>query len=355
MAIPTVVDPRAAVAHVQNPRSNGTPTRQAMPRMTMVEAINNALALELERDRRVLIFGEDVGKNGGVFRVTDGLQARFGEDRVFDTPLAESGIIGTAIGMAVYGLRPIAELQFAGFSFVAFNQIGSQAAKLRYRSGGVYSVPLVIRAPFGGGVRTPEMHSDSVEALFMHLQGLKVVIPSNPYDAKGLLHAAVDDPDPVIFLEHMKLYRSFRQEVPEERYTVPIGDATVAREGQDVSVIAYGAMVQTALAAADQVEKEDGASVEVLDLRTIAPLDEGCIAQSVSKTGRAVVVHEAARAGGIGAEVIAVINERCLYSLLKPVERVTAPDTPFPTPAVEDILLPTPARVAAAIRRTLEP
>lgn len=326
-----------------------------MPRMTMVEAINNALALELERDQRVRIFGEDIGKNGGVFRVTDGLQARFGEDRVFDTPLAESGIIGAAIGMAVYGHRPIAELQFAGFSLVAFNQIVSQATRLRFRSGGVFSVPLVIRAPFGGGVRTPELHSDNFEALFMHSQGIKVLIPSNPYDAKGLLHAAVDDPDPVIFLEHMKLYRSFRQDVPLERYTIPIGQAAVVREGVDVTVIAYGAMVNVALEAAKQVEEQDHASVEVIDLRTIAPLDEEAIAASVSKTGRAVVVHEAARAGGVGAEVIAVINERCLYSLLKPVERITSPDMPFPLTSVEDIFLPTPARVAAAIRRTIEP
>lgn len=326
-----------------------------MPRMTMVEAIHNALALELERDERVLIFGEDVGRNGGVFRVTDGLQDRYGERRVFDTPLAESGIIGTAVGMAAYGLRPIAEIQFAGFSFVSFNQIASQASRFRYRSGGVYTVPLVIRAPFGGGVRTPEMHSDNVEAFYMHLQGIKVVIPSNPYDAKGLLHAAVDDPDPVIFLEHMKLYRSFRQDVPAERYTVPIGEANIVRPGDDVTLITYGAMVQASLAAAEEIAKTDGASVEVLDLRTIAPMDEACIAQSVNKTGRAVVVHEAARAGGVGAEVIAVINEQCLYSLLKPVERVTSPDMPFQLPSVEDVVLPNPARIAAALRRTLEP
>lgn len=323
-----------------------------MPRWTMIEAINNALALELERDRRVLIFGEDVGKNGGVFRVTDGLQARFGESRVFDTPLAESGIIGTAVGMAVYGLRPIAEMQFAGFSFVGFNQIASQAARIRYRSGGVFSVPLVIRAPFGGGVKTPEQHSDSVEAFFAHIQGIKVVIPSNPYDAKGLMHAAIEDPDPVLFLEHMKLYRSFRQEVPAERYTIPLGKAAVVREGSDVTVIAYGAMVPVAIDAAKQLEAE--LSVEVVELRTITPLDEETIAESVSKTGRAVIVHEAARTGGIAGEIIAVINERCLYSLLAPVERVTAPDTPFPVPGIEDVVLPTPERVICSIRKTLE-
>lgn len=331
-------------------RSNG-----ATEKWTMVQALNNALGLELARDPRVLVFGEDVGLNGGVFRVTDGLQAEFGEKRVFDTPLAESGIIGTAIGMAIYGLRPIAELQFAGFGFVAFNQIASQATKMRYRSGGVLTVPLVIRAPFGGGVRTPELHSDSVESYYMHMQGIKVVIPSNPYDAKGLLHAAVADPDPVLLLEHMKLYRTVRQEVPTDYYTVPIGQAQVVREGSDISVFAYGAMVRVALEAAEQVTAEDRASIEVIDLQTIAPLDEAAIEASVTKTGRAVVVHEAARSGGVGAEIISVINEYCLYSLLKPVERVTSPDTPFPVPSVEDVVMPTPGRVAQAIRRVLEP
>ena len=225
-----------------------------MPNWTMAQAINNALAVELQRDSRVLVFGEDVGKNGGVFRVTDGLQEQFGQERVFDTPLAESGIAGTAIGMAINGLRPIAEIQFLPFALVCFNQITTQAARMRYRSGGVYTVPLVIRTPYGGGVRPPEMHSDNVEAMFMHVQGLRVVIPSNPYDAKGLLHAAVEDPDPVLFLVDMKLYRSFRQQVPEERYTVPIGKAAVVKEGSDVSVFAYGAMVAVALEAAQQVE-----------------------------------------------------------------------------------------------------
>lgn len=326
-----------------------------MPKMTMVQALNQAMALELERDERVLIFGEDVGLNGGVFRVTDGLQARFGEKRVFDTPLAESAIIGTAVGMAINGLRPIAEIQFLPFTLVSFNQIATQATRMRYRSGGVYTVPLVIRTPFGGGVRPPEMHSDGYEALFTHIQGLKVVIPSNPYEAKGLLHAAVDDPDPVLLLEHMKLYRSFRQEVPEPRYTVPIGQAAVARAGTDVSVFAYGAMVSVALDAAGQVAQESGASVEVIDLRTIAPLDEDAIAASVDKTGRAVVVHEAPRTGGLAAEIIAVINERSLYSLLKPVERVTGPDTAFPVPKLEDAIIPNAIRVKQAILRTLEP
>ena len=330
---------------------NGSPTEK----WTMVQAINNALGLALARDRRVLIMGQDVGKNGGVFRVTDGLLDEFGAERVIDAPLAESGIIGTAIGMAIYGLRPVAELQFAGFSFVAFNQIVSQATKMRYRSGGLYTVPLVIRAPFGGGVRTPELHSDSVEAFYTHAQGIKVVIPSNPYDAKGLLQAAIEDPDPVLFLEHMKLYRSSRQAVPTGYYTVPLGQAAVVREGRDLSLFAYGAMVAVAGQAAELVEAEQAVSIEVIDLRTISPLDEAAIAASVNKTGRAVVVHEAARTAGIGAEIIAVINERCLYALLKPVERVTCPDTPFPVPSVEDAVIPTPKRVAQAIRRVLAP
>lgn len=326
-----------------------------MPNWTMVQALNNALALELERDERVLIFGEDVGKNGGVFRVTDGLQARFGAERVFDTPLAESGIVGTALGMALYGLRPVVEIQFAPFTLVAFNQIATQVVRMRYRSGGVFSVPLVIRTPCGGGVRPPEMHSDSVEAYYLHVQGIKVVMPSNPYDAKGLLHAAIADPDPVLLLEHLKLYRSVRQEVPAERYTVPLGQAALVKEGNDVTVIAYGAMVDVAKQAANQVEQTTGATIEILDLRTIAPLDEAAIATSVNKTGRAVVVHEAPRTGGVGAEVVAIINEHCLYALLKPVERVTGPDTPFPMPRLEDAILPNPKRVARAILRTLEP
>lgn len=326
-----------------------------MTKMTMVQALNSALALELERDPEVVIFGEDVGRNGGVFRVTDQLQARFGPERVFDTPLAESGLVGTALGMAVYGMRPVVEIQFAGFSLLGFNQIASQVSRLRYRSGGVFHVPLVIRAPFGGGVRTPELHADNLEALFLHTPGLKVVIPATPYDAKGLLHAAIADPDPVLFLEHMKLYRSTRQEVPAEAYTVPIGQAAIIQPGDDLTLIAYGAMVPVAQAAARQVSAESGAGIELIDLRTIAPLDEATIVASVNKTGRAVVVHEAVRSGGLGAEIIAVINEQCLYALLKPVERVTCPDTPFPVPQVEDLFIPTPERVAQAMRRTLAP
>lgn len=326
-----------------------------MPNWTMVQALNSALALELERDPRLVLFGEDIGKNGGVFRVTDELQARFGEERVFDTPISESGIVGTATGMAVYGLHPVVEIQFAGFALLAFNQIATQVTRMRSRSGGVFTVPLVIRAPFGGGVRTPELHSDSIEGFFLQTPGIKVVIPANPYDAKGLLHAAIEDPDPVLFLEHMKLYRSFRQEVPVERYTVPIGQAAVVHTGEDVTVITYGAMVQVALQAARQVEQTTDLTVEVIDLRTISPLDQEAIVTSVNKTGRAVIVHEAPRTGGVGAEVVALINEHCLYSLLKPVERVTCPDIPFPPPKLEDLIIPTPDRVARAILRTLEP
>lgn len=323
--------------------------------MTMIEAINSALALELERDKRVVLFGEDIGVNGGVFRVTENLQKKFGEARVFDTPLGESGIIGTAVGMAVYGLRPIAEIQFAGFLYVCMNQLVSQAARMRYRSAGAFTCPLVVRSPYGGGVRTPEMHSDSLEGLFLQTPGLKVVIPSNPYDAKGLLASAVADPDPVIFLENIKLYRSFRQETPTEHYSLPLGQANVVQEGTDVSIFAYGAMVSVALEAAQKAQQELDASCEIIDLRTIWPLDEEAIVSSVEKTGRAIVVHEAPRAGGVGAEVTALINERCLYSLIQPVARVTGYDTPFPVPGVEDYYLPTPRKVLAALREVMKP
>ncbi len=323
--------------------------------MTMIEALNQALALELERDERVVVFGEDIGVNGGVFRVTDQLQRKFGEKRVFDTPLAESGIMGTAVGMAVYGLRPVAEIQFAGFLYVCMNQLVSQAARMRFRSGGAFTCPLVVRAPYGGGVRTPELHSDSLEGVFLQTPGLKIVVPSNPYDAKGLLASAIADPDPVLFLENIKLYRSFRQETPQEHYTIPLGKANVVQEGNDVSVFAYGAMVPVALEAAKKAQQEADTSVEVIDLRTIWPLDEETIAASVEKTGRAIVVHEAPRAGGVGAEVTAVINERCLYSLLKPVGRVTGYDTPFPVPGQEDYYLPNAAKVLDAIKQVMEP
>src|SRR5437764_2542501 len=260
--------------------------------MTMIEALNSALALELERDERVVLLGQDIGVNGGVFRVTERLQQKFGEQRVFDTPLAESAIIGSAVGMAVYGLRPIAEIQFAGFLFLCMSQLVTQAARMRFRSAGAYTCPMVVRSPYGGGVRTPELHSDSLEGVFLQTPGLKVVVPSNPYDAKGLLASAVIDPDPVLFLENIKLYRSFRQETPEEYYTIPLGQAKTVQEGRDVSIFPYGAMVPVAVEAAKQAQKENGTSVEIIDLRTVWPLDEDAIAASVEKTGRAIVGHE---------------------------------------------------------------
>ncbi len=324
-------------------------------KMTMVEALNHALTLELERDRRVIVFGQDIGINGGVFRVTEHLQEKFGEQRVFDTPLSESAIIGSAVGMSVYGLKPIAEIQFAGFLFVCMNQLVTQAARMRFRSAGAFTCPMVVRAPYGGGVRTPEMHSDSLEGIFMQTPGLKVVIPSNPYDAKGLLASAVADPDPVLFLENIKLYRSFRQETPEEHYTIPLGKANIVQEGTDVSLFAYGAMVPVAVEAAKQLQQEQGTNIEIVDLRTVWPLDEETIVASVAKTGRAVIVHEAARAGGVGAEITAIINERCLYSLVKPVGRVTGYDTPYPVPGQEDYYLPTAPKVLAALRTVIEP
>ena len=324
-------------------------------KMTMIEALNSALALELERDKRVVVLGQDIGANGGVFRVTEHLQQQFGEKRVFDTPLAESAIIGTSVGMAIYGLRPIAEIQFAGFLFVCMNQLVSQAARIRFRSAGAFTFPLVVRAPYGGGVRSPELHSDSLEGVFLQTPGLKIVLPSNPYDAKGLLASAALEPDPVLFLENIKLYRSFRQDTPQDYYTVPLGKAKVVQEGSDVSIFAYGAMVNVALEAAKQAQQEMGTSVEVIDLRTIWPLDEDAIAASVEKTGRAIIVHEAPRAGGIGAEITAIINDRSFYSLLKPIARVTGYDTPFPVPGQEDYYLPTPAKVMTALKEIMEP
>jgi pyruvate dehydrogenase E1 component beta subunit len=310
-----------------------------MAQMTMIQAITDALRIELKNDPNVLIFGEDVGVNGGVFRATEGLQAEFGEDRVFDTPLAESGIGGLAIGLALQGFRPVPEIQFFGFVYEAMDAICGQMARIRYRSGGRYNVPITIRSPFGGGVHTPELHSDSLEGLVAQQPGLKVVIPSTPYDAKGLLISAIRDNDPVIFLEHLKLYRSFRQEVPEGEYTIPIGKADIKREGKDITIIAYGAMVHESLKAAAELEKE-GISAEVIDLRTVQPLDIETIIGSVEKTGRAIVVQEAQRQAGIAANVVAEINERAILSLEAPVLRVTAPDTVYPFSQAESVWLP---------------
>nr|WP_106783943.1 alpha-ketoacid dehydrogenase subunit beta [Lysinibacillus timonensis] len=310
-----------------------------MAQMTMIQAITDALRCELKDDENVLVFGEDVGVNGGVFRATEGLQQEFGESRVFDTPLAESGIGGLAIGLALTGYRPVPEIQFFGFVFEVMDSISGQLARMRYRSGGVYSAPVTIRSPFGGGVHTPEMHSDSLEGLMAQSPGLKVVIPSTPYDAKGLLISSIRDNDPVVFLEHLKLYRSVREEVPEESYTIPIGKADVKREGTDLSIIAYGLMVHESLKAAEELEKE-GYSVEVVDLRTVQPLDIETIIASVEKTNRAIVVQEAQKQAGIAANVVAEITERAILSLEAPVLRVAAPDTVYPFPQAENVWLP---------------
>ncbi|WP_046175178.1 alpha-ketoacid dehydrogenase subunit beta [Domibacillus indicus] len=324
-----------------------------MAQMTMIQAITDALRVELKNDENVLVFGEDVGVNGGVFRATEGLQKEFGEERVFDTPLAESGIGGLAVGLALEGFRPVPELQFFGFVYEVMDSINGQLARMRYRSGGTYSAPVTFRSPFGGGVHTPELHADSLEGLVAQQPGLKVVIPSTPYEAKGLLISAIRDNDPVIFLEHMKLYRSFREEVPEEEYTIPLGKAAVKREGTDLSIITYGAMVHESLKAAEALEKE-GHSVEVIDLRTIQPLDIETIIASVEKTGRAIVVQEAQKQGGIAANVVAEINDRAILSLEAPVLRVAAPDTVFPFSQAEGVWLPNYKDVIDTAKKVLE-
>lgn len=323
-----------------------------MAQMTMIQAITDALRTELKNDPNTLVFGEDVGVNGGVFRATEGLQKEFGEERVFDTPLAESGIGGLSIGLALQGFRPIPEIQFFGFVFEAMDSIAGQMSRMRYRSGGHYHMPITVRSPFGGGVHTPELHSDSLEGLMAQTPGLKVVVPSTPYDAKGLLLSAIRDNDPVIFLEHLKLYRAFREEVPEEEYTIPLGKADVKREGSDLSIITYGAMVHESLKAAAELEKE-GYSVEVVDLRTISPLDVETIIASVEKTGRAIVVQEAQKQAGVAANVVAEINERAILSLEAPVLRVTAPDTVYPFSQAESVWLPNYKDVMETAKKVL--
>jgi pyruvate dehydrogenase E1 component beta subunit len=323
-----------------------------MAQMTMIQAITDALRTELRNDPNVLIFGEDVGVNGGVFRATEGLQKEFGEERVFDTPLAESGIGGLAVGLTLQGYRPVPEIQFFGFVYEVMDSISGQLARMRYRSGGRYNSPVTIRSPFGGGVHTPEMHADSLEGLMAQQPGLKVVIPSTPYDAKGLLISAIRDNDPVIFLEHMKLYRSFRQEVPEEEYTIPVGKAEVKREGSDLTIVTYGAMVHESLKAAEELQKE-GHSVEVIDLRTVSPIDIETIIASVEKTGRAIVVQEAQKQAGIAANVVAEINDRAILSLEAPVLRVAAPDTVFAFPQAETVWLPNYKDVIETAKKVL--
>jgi pyruvate dehydrogenase E1 component beta subunit len=323
-----------------------------MAQMTMIQAITDALRTELRNDPKTLVFGEDVGVNGGVFRATEGLHKEFGEDRVFDTPLAESGIGGLSIGLALTGFRPIPEIQFFGFVFEVMDSIAGQMSRMRYRSGGRYNMPITVRSPFGGGVHTPELHSDSLEGLMAQTPGLKVVVPSTPYDAKGLLLSAIRDNDPVVFLEHLKLYRAFRQEVPEEEYTIPLGKADVKREGTDLSIITYGAMVHESLKAADELAKE-GHSVEVVDLRTISPLDIETIIASVEKTGRAIVVQEAQKQAGVAANVVAEINDRAILSLEAPVLRVTAADTIYPFSQAESVWLPNYKDVIETAKKVL--
>ncbi|MFC7680056.1 alpha-ketoacid dehydrogenase subunit beta [Paenibacillus sp. GCM10028914] len=324
-----------------------------MAQMNMKEAIRDAMRVELSRDPNVVIFGEDVGNVGGVFRVTEGLQKEFGEERVFDTPLAESAIGGMAVGLGIQGFRPIAEIQFVGFIFEALDQIVIQAARMRYRSGGKYNSPIVFRTPFGGGVKAAELHTDSLEGLIAQSPGIKVVVPSNPYDAKGLLISAIRDNDPVFFMEHLNLYHAFRAEVPEGEYTVELGKANVVREGSDVTIIAYGLMVHTATKAADELEK-NGIKAEVIDLRTISPIDIDTLVESIKKTNRAIVVQEAQKSSGVAAEVIAQINEKAILHLEAPVLRVSAPDTVYAFAQIEDAWLPTPARIIEAVNKVME-
>lgn len=321
--------------------------------LTMAQALNDALRVAMEKDAHVMLLGEDVGRTGGVFRITDGLIDHFGDDRVIDTPVAESGIVGVALGLAIAGMRPVAELQFMGFSFPAFDQVISHVGRIRNRSQHRFTAPLVIRIPYGGGIGAAEHHSESAEAIYAHTPGLKVVIPSTPYDAKGLLLAAIADPDPVIFCEPIRLYRSVKEEVPEGWYQVPVGAARLEREGEDLTLISWGAMMAETRKAASALE-EEGVSVEVVDIRSLVPLDTATVTASVEKTGRAVIIHEAPRTAGFGAEVAAMISERCLYSLQAPVRRVTGWDSVFPLKRSEGQYLPSVDRILEATHRTLE-
>ncbi|HEX9242278.1 MAG TPA: alpha-ketoacid dehydrogenase subunit beta [Anaeromyxobacter sp.] len=319
-----------------------------MPVMNVIQAVNDALRVEMRRDPDVVVLGEDVGRFGGVFRATQGLEQEFGADRVIDTPLAEGGIVGTAVGMALYGLRPVPEIQFADFIFPAFDQLVNEVAKYRYRSGGQFSCPMVVRTPYGGGIKGGHYHSQSPEAHFVHTAGLKVVVPSTPRDAKGLLVSAIRDPDPVIFFEPKRVYRAAKGEVPEGDFAIPLGKAAVTREGSQLTLLAWGAMWHEADAAAREAEAE-GIDCEVLDLRSLQPLDVDAIVASVSKTGRAIVIHEAPRTCGFGAELVALIQERCFLRLEAPVARVTGFDTPFPY-TLEAEYLPRAPRILKTIR-----
>jgi 2-oxoisovalerate dehydrogenase E1 component beta subunit len=320
--------------------------------MTFIESVRDTLAQEMRRDESIVVLGEDVGKKGGVFLATDGLYAEFGGDRVLDTPLSESMIVGVSIGAAIAGLRPVPEIQFADFIYPAFNQILSEAARMRFRSNGAFSCPMTLRAPYGGGVHGALYHSQSVEAFFAHIPGLKVVIPSTPYDARGLLRTSIRDDDPVLFFEHKKMYRSIRGDVPDGDYTIPLGQAKVTREGSDVSIIAYGLMAHYALEAAELLAT-DGVSAEVVDVRTLRPLDGETLLASVRKTGKAVIVYEDNRFGGYGAEIAAILAEEAFESLDGPIVRVTGPDVPgVPyNHVLEDWFMPNPDRIADAVRR----
>ena len=316
-----------------------------MANLTLVQAINLALIQEMEADDRVIILGEDVGVNGGVFRVTEGLHQRFGGDRVVDTPLAESGILGTSIGLAMAGLRPVPEIQFEGFLGPAYDQLCSHAARMRTRTRGAFTVPLTLRVPVGGGIHAPELHSDSPEAIYAHQPGLKVVMPASPYDAKGLLISAIRDPDPVIFFEPKRIYRAFREEVPEDEYTIPIGKARVVTEGDDITIISWGASVVQCMNAIEASSQ----SIELIDLRTIYPIDTETIVNSVRKTGRAVIVHEAPKTGGLGAEIASRIMEHCFLYLEAPIQRVSGFDTIMPYYKLELEYLPDSERIGKAL------
>lgn len=315
--------------------------------MTYLESVRETLRQEMRRDPRIIIYGEDVGVRGGVFRVTEGLQAEFGEERVMDSPLAEAAIVGTAIGAAINGLRPIPEIQFADFIFPAFNQIVEEAARIRYRSNGDFGVPMVVRAPYGGGIHGALYHSQSVEAFFAHVPGLKVVMPATPYDVKGLLASSIEDEDPVIFLEHKGAYRSIRGEVPDERYLIPLGSADVKRQGTDISIISWGMTVNFSLTAAQKLEEEDGVSAEVLDLRTVRPLDVDAILATTKKTGKVLIVYEDNLTGGFGGEVSAIIAEHALFDLDAPIRRLAGPDVPaMPyAPTLEHAFMVTPDKI----------
>lgn len=325
-----------------------------MTKMNMVQALNLALRQEMEKDDSVILLGEDVGRDGGVFRVTDGLVDQFGEQRVIDTPLAESGIVGMSIGMAAYGLKPVCEIQFSGFAYQNFHQIENHAARLRWRSRGRYPMPLVLRTPYGGGVRALEHHSESREAYWAHTPGLKMVIPSGPRNARALMVSAIRDPDPVIFYEAKGLYRAFREEVPEEEETLPIGKPRIIRPGDDLTMISYGAMIQPSLEAADILKEKNGVSAEVIDLLTISPLDEESLVASAKKTGRVVIVHEAPRSFGPGAEIVSRLVEKSFFFLQAPIERVAGFDIFIPWFAREKHYMPGAQRIVAAAERTLQ-